>query len=79
MPLTVQECIVCSEERGFNEYPRIGHPLAHEICLICLQKYLDTKIVTDGVTEILCPETSCKAPLRYTDIQTYSGPEAFDR
>jgi hypothetical protein len=41
--------------------------------------YMKTKILDDGLTSLLCPADTCKAPLEYHEIERYAARKVFAR
>jgi hypothetical protein len=62
-----------------EDYPHSTHLVEHDICKICVTRYLWIKIMNEGTTEIPCPAESCPANLAYDDIKGHGGAEAFAR
>jgi hypothetical protein len=62
-----------------DEFPQEGHFTSHDICGQCVARYMRTKILDDGSTSVLCPESSCKAPLEYSEIGQHAAKDVFAR
>ena len=71
--------MVCVEERLLDEFPQTGHFVNHGMCTYCLQMYMKCKILDDGMTSLLCPTDTCKAPLEYQEIEKYAARKVFAR
>jgi hypothetical protein len=71
--------VICAEERLLDEFPQEGHFTSHDICGQCVARYMRTKILDDGSTSVLCPESSCKAPLEYSEIGQHAAKDVFAR
>lgn len=67
------------EEKLFSDYPQSGHFKGHEICGECVARYMKTRILDDGLTSVLCPESGCKAPLEYSEIGQHASKDVFAR
>jgi hypothetical protein len=74
-----KECLVCTDEKGQNQYPRVA-PAAgcnHEpnTCLDCLEQRIKTEL-QDYMTRIRCPE--CSAEMTAQEIMIYADPTTFE-
>jgi hypothetical protein len=78
-PLTLQECIICTEAKREDAYPKSGHFQRHQSCVSCIKQYIETKIKDGGVTDIRCLDTTCKASLEHDEIRKYCSKNIFAR
>src|SRR5438045_3021730 len=53
------------------------HMSHHEICALCVGKYLRVKILMLGIVTIPCPAEQCAVVLEYNEIKEHCGVESF--
>lgn len=63
----------------FEDYPQSMHVAEHSICKKCVENYIGTKILQQGVLKIRCPSDDCAIILQYDEIKEYGSQAAFHR
>ena len=69
--------MLCCESRLLEEFPQSMHMSNHEICALCVAKYLRVKILIRGIVTIPCPAEQCGVVLEYNEIKEHSGVVGF--
>lgn len=80
--LPVRECDICMEGLFMHRFPqsRIALTCTHDsrICLDCLKDGLESQILEAQMHDALvCP--TCKAPMTFEEVRTWSNIETFQR
>jgi hypothetical protein len=72
-------CMVCDEIKHWRDMAVTHHPRRYPegICVECTRMYLHTKIVDQGILDILCPLGVCREPVLYAEVRRYGSPEDF--
>ncbi|KAG8770592.1 hypothetical protein FRC12_004173 [Ceratobasidium sp. 428] len=70
-PLRSTVCSVCFDSS--DDFPPVPHTVdcIHKptVCSSCLEQYITVAVLTDGLTDILCPDAECRKPMAYSDVQ----------
>jgi len=69
---------VCAEQHFLEDYPTSTHLASHDVCKICVNRYLWVKIMNEGVINVGCPIDGCVAILGYDEVKEHGG-EAFQK
>jgi len=75
----MKECLVCVREAPFEELPQSIHMSEHNICQVCVETYLGTKILKEGVLDIRCPAENCSVYIEYDEIKANVNETTFNR
>jgi len=74
----VKVCLVCFRESPFKDFPQTMHVAEHDICKICVEQHLETRILKEALTVIPCPAESCSAHLEYDVVKAYAKEKVFN-
>jgi len=80
---SIWECIIC-RDATISSSVRIPerapttmcqHPA--NVCMECLDKYVESMVKSHGLAEIKCPGTNCKNTLSWDDVRMWAAPDTF--
>jgi hypothetical protein len=74
----VEECSFCHARVSWQNFPNQGHMSQHNVCKICIERFLEIKILDERAFEIQCPVKDCLSFIDYHEIKASTKHAVFN-